>query len=344
MVRLLARIEEFRGAWRATGSLPPERLTTLRRIATIESVGSSTRIEGSALRDDEVESLLRGIGVRRFATRDEQEVAGYAEVVDLVIHSHESIPLTENHIRQLHRDLLRHSEKDERHRGTYKSASNDVVAFDGHGQQIGVVFATATPFETPRLMAELLHWTNATLDEPDTHPLVAIGVFTVVFLAIHPFQDGNGRLSRILTTLLLLRSGYTFVPYSSLEAVIERTKTDYYLALRRTQSTLRTPSQDWQPWLEYFLGAMAEQVAQLGQRLTREDRALGVLPPLSEMILQCARERGRITMGEAIRLTAAKRPTLKLHFAKLVERGKLVRHGVGKGTWYAPAVAPAGGA
>jgi Fic family protein len=193
-------------------------------------------------------------------------------------------------------------------------------------------------------MAELLHWTNATLDEPDTHPLVAIGVFTVVFLAIHPFQDGNGRLSRILTTLLLLRSGYTFVPYSSLEAVIERTKTDYYLALRRTQSTLRTSNQDWQPWLEYFLGAIAEQVAQLEQRLTREDRALGVLPPLSEMILQCARERGRITMGEAIRLTAAKRPTLKLHFAKLVERGKLVRHGVGKGTWYAPAVAPAGGA
>ena len=207
MLRLLARIEEFRGTWRATGTLPPHRLNSLRQIATIESIGSSTRIEGSALTDHEVESLLRGVGVRRFATRDEQEVAGYAEAIDLIINSHGSIPLSENHIRQLHRDLLRHSEKDERHRGHYKSASNNVVAFDEHGKQVGVVFETATPFETPRLMSELVEWTNAAIEDPDAHPLVAIGVFAVVFLAIHPFQDGNGRLSRVLTTLLLLRAG-----------------------------------------------------------------------------------------------------------------------------------------
>jgi len=342
MLRLLARIEEFRGAWRATAAIPPHRLTSLRHIATIESVGSSTRIEGSALTDTEVEALLRGIGARRPTTRDEQEVAGYAQVVDLVINAHASIPLGENHIRQLHRDLLRHSEKDERHRGNYKSASNSVVALDTHGRQVGVIFETATPFETPRLMNELIDWTNAALDDPDTHPLVTIGVFTVVFLAIHPFQDGNGRLSRILTTLLLLRTGYSFVPYSSLEAVIERTKSEYYLALRRTQSTLRTPTQDWQPWLEYFLGAMAEQVAQLERRLAREDLLLGTLPSLSEAILQHARERARITIGDMIRLTGAKRPTLKLHLGKLVERGALLRHGTGKGTYYTPTAPPVG--
>lgn len=342
MLRFLARIEEFRGAWRTTGALPPHRLNSLRHIATIESVGSSTRIEGSALTDQEVESLLRGAGVRRFETRDEQEVAGYGEVIDLVTQSHQSIPLSENHIRQLHRDLLRHSGNDERHRGNYKSASNNVVAFDGHGKPIGTIFETAAPFETPRLMAELVAWTNASLDDPDTHPLIAIGVFAVVFLAIHPFQDGNGRLSRLLTTLLLLRAGYSFVPYSSLEAVIERTKAEYYLALRRTQASLRTPPQDWQPWLEYFLGAMTEQIAQLERRLAHEELALGSLAPLSEAILQHARERGRITMGEALRLTNAKRPTLKSHFARLVERGSLVRHGTGKGTWYAPTVGPTG--
>ena len=342
MLRLLARIEEFRGTWRATSTIPLHRLTSLRHIATIESVGSSTRIEGSALSDSEVEALLRGVGIRRFATRDEQEVAGYAEVVDLVINSHQSIPLSENYIRQLHRDLLRHSEKDERHRGNYKSTSNNVVAFDEHGKQVGVVFETAAPFETPRLMHELIDWTNAAFEDPDAHPLVAIGVFTVVFLAIHPFQDGNGRLSRILTTLLLLRAGYSFVPYSSLEAVIERTKADYYLALRRTQASLRSPLQDWQPWLEYFLGAMAEQAAQLERRLAREDLAIGSLPPLSEEILRYAHERGRITIGEAIRLTDAKRPTLKAQLAKLVARGSLVRHGIGKGSWYAPAVGPVG--
>ncbi len=342
MLRLLGRIEEFRGAWRATAAIPPARLTSLRHIATIESVGSSTRIEGSALTDTEVEALLRGIGARRPTTRDEQEVAGYAQVVDLVINAHASIPLDESRIRQLHRDLLRHSEKDERHRGNYKSASNNVVALDAHGRQVGVIFETATPFETPRLMNELIDWTNAALDDPDTHPLVAIGVFTVVFLAIHPFQDGNGRLSRILTTLLLLRTGYTFVPYTSLEAVIERTKSEYYLALRRTQATLRTPSQDWQPWLEYFLGAMAEQVAQLERRLAREDLLLGALPSLSEAILQHAREYGHITIGDMIRLTGAKRPTLKLHLGKLVERGALLRHGTGKGTYYTPTAPPVG--
>lgn len=338
MLRLLARIEEFRGAWRATSALPPHRLSSLQRIATIESVGSSTRIEGSALSDAEVESLLRGAAVRPFTTRDEQEVAGYATVVELVTQAHPSIPLSENHILQLHRDLLRHSAKDERHRGLYKSASNHVAAIDPYGRPIGIVFETAAPHETPRLMGELVAWTNAALADPDTHPLVAIGVFTVVFLAIHPFQDGNGRLSRILTTLLLLRAGYSFVPFSSLEAVIERSKAEYYVALHRTQASLRSPSQDWQPWMEYFLGAIAEQVAQLERRLAREAVVLGSLPPLSETVLRHAREAGRITMGEAIRLTGAKRPTLKAHFAKLVDRGSLVRHGIGKGSWYAPTV------
>ncbi len=334
MLRLLSRIESFNGAWQATTSIPPQRLTPLRHIATIESVGSSTRIEGSLLTDSEVERLLRGIGVQRFSTRDEQEVAGYAEVVDLVITSHQSIPLSENHIRQLHRDLLRHSEKDERHRGNYKSASNNVVAFDAQGKQVGVVFETATPFETPRLMSELVSWVNATLKDPDSHPLTVVGVFTVVFLAIHPFQDGNGRLSRILTTLLLLRSGYTFVPFSSLEAVIERTKTEYYLALRRTQATLRTPAQDWQPWLEYFFGAMAEQVAQLERRLAQMDQAAPPLPPLSSAIVEYVRMHGRVTMAEAIRVTGAKRTTLKQHMKRLVDRGVLAHHGTGKGSWY----------
>lgn len=334
MLRLLARIETFSGAWRATPVAPAPYLTSLRHIATIESVGSSTRIEGSRLEDGEVERLLRDMGARHFSTRDEQEVAGYAEVVDLIVSSHQSIPLTENHVRQLHRDLLRHSEKDERHRGNYKTAPNNVVAFDADGKQVGVVFETATPFETPRLMAELIRWTTRERDNPDSHPLVTIGVFAVVFLAIHPFQDGNGRLSRLLTTLLLLRSGYTFVPFSSMEAVIERTKTDYYLALRRTQSTLRTPAQDWQPWLEYFFGAMAEQVAQLERRLAREHRAAPPLPPLSSAVVDFARVHGRVTMAGAIRLTGAKRSTLKLHLKRLVDLRVLTRHGIGKGSWY----------
>ena len=203
----IAEIDEFKGAWRALGTLAPERLNSLRRVATIESIGSSTRIEGSKLSDRDVERLLANLEINSFSTRDEQEVAGYAEVMELVFRAWPDIHFTENHIRQLHRDLLAYSDKDERHRGSYKTTSNSVAAFDVDGRQIGIVFETATPFDTPRLMAELVAWLKDAREAGRLHPLLVIGVFVVVFLAIHPFQDGNGRLSRILTTLLLLQAG-----------------------------------------------------------------------------------------------------------------------------------------
>ena len=157
-------------------------------MATIESVGSSTRIEGSKLSDRQVESLLANLSIRAFTSRDEQEVAGYAETMEQVFQSWEHIPLTENHIRQLHRDLLRHSDKDERHRGQYKNTPNSVAAFDAHGQQIGIVFETAPPFDTPRLMQELVDWTNAELNAEAFHPLLVIGIFIVSFWLFIPFR------------------------------------------------------------------------------------------------------------------------------------------------------------
>ena len=168
ILSLIARIEEFKGAWRALGTLAPDRLSALRRVATIESIGSSTRIEGSKLTDREVERLLANLEIKRFSSRDEQEVAGYAEVMETVFHAWADIPVTENHIKQLHRDLLRYSEKDERHRGEYKKVSNSVAAFDEEGKQIGIVFDTATPFDTPRLMAELVAWFNEERAAPGT--------------------------------------------------------------------------------------------------------------------------------------------------------------------------------
>ena len=156
VLSLIARIEEFKGAWRTFGTLAPDRLSVLRRVATIESIGSSTRIEGSTLSDREVERLLSNVQIMTFATRDEQEVGGYAELMDLVFSSWQDIPFTENHIRQLHQILLRYSEKDSWHRGHYKTTANSVAAFDEHGAQIGVIFQTASPFDTPRLMTELV--------------------------------------------------------------------------------------------------------------------------------------------------------------------------------------------
>ena len=234
LLALLSEIDEFKGAWRALGTLAPDRLKALRRIATIESIGSSTRIEGNKLSDREVEHLLGKLEIKKFETRDEQEVAGYAEAMETIFQAWQDIPITENHIKQLHRDLLHYSEKDERHRGEYKTLRNDVGAFDADGKMIGIVFETATPFDTPRRMTELVTWLRDARELKRIHPLLMIAVFVVVFLEIHPFQDGNGRLSRVLTTLLLLQAGYAYVPYSSLESVIENSKEGYYLALRQT--------------------------------------------------------------------------------------------------------------
>jgi Fic family protein len=334
ILALIARIDEFKGAWRALGTLAPDRLSALRHVATIESIGSSTRIEGSKLSDREVERLLSNLQIKAFTTRDEQEVAGYAEVMELAFSSWQDITLTENHIKQLHRDLLVYSEKDAWHRGNYKTASNSVVAFDEKGIQIGVVFATATPFDTPRLMTELVTWLQDERSASRLHPLLLIGLWVVVFLEIHPFQDGNGRLSRVLTTLLLLQAGYAYVPYSSLESVIEHNKEAYYLALRQSQGTIRTDAPNWQPWLVFFLRALAEQVTRLNKKVEREKLVLAALPELSLQIVEFAREHGRITMGDAIKLTGGNRNTLKQHFRALVERGYLNRQGSGRGVWY----------
>lgn len=334
ILRLVAGIDEFKGAWRALGTLAPDRLSALLRVATIESIGSSTRIEGSRLSDREVERLLSNLQIQKFSTRDEQEVAGYAKAMELVFSSWQDIALTENHIKQLHRDLLVHSEKDAWHRGSYKTSTNSVVAFDENGKQLGVVFETATPFDTPRLMTELVTWFVEARGSGHVHPLLLIGIWAVVFLEIHPFQDGNGRLSRVLTTLLLLQSGYAYVPYSSLESVVEQSKEAYYLALRQTQGTIRTEAPNWQPWLLFFLRALAEQVRRLNRKIEREQLVLATLPELSLQIVEFAREHGRVTMGDAIRLTGGSRNTLKQHFRALVERGHLDQQGGGRGVWY----------
>jgi Fic family protein len=334
LLALLSEIDEFKGAWRALGTIAPERLNALRRVATIESIGSSTRIEGSKLTDREVERLPRNLEIKRFGTRDEQEVAGYAEVMETVFRAWSDIPVTENYIKQLHSDLLQYSDKDERHRGGYKTLRNDVGAFDADGRMIGIVLETATPFDTPRRMTELLAWLEQARDLRRLHPLLIVSLFIVVFLAIHPFQDGNGRLSRILTTLLLLQAGYVYVPYSSLECVFENSKEAYYLALRQTQTTIRADAPNWQPWLLFFMRALQQQKRRLVVKVERENNALAALPELDVKILDYVRDQGRVTTRDMVREFGASPNTLKVTFTSQVEKGLLVRHGAGRSTWY----------
>lgn len=335
LLKLIAEIDEFKGKWEALKNMSPERLRQLRKVATIESVGSSTRIEGAKLTDTQVETLLSNLSATSFKTRDEQEVAGYAEAMDMVFHAYEDMAITENHIFQLHQTLLRHSSKDERHRGEYKKHINHVVAVDEHGKEIGVVFETTTPFDTPREMEELVRWVNKAMIESSLHPLLIIAIFVVVFLAIHPFQDGNGRLSRILTTLMLLRAGYQYVPYASLESVVEDNKDLYYKALRRTQTTLKADNPDWEPWLVFFIRCLKKQKNNLSIKVENEKFGSDTsLPALSVQVLELLRKHERLNIAEMVGHTGANQNTLKVRLRELVQAGRIQRYGKGRATWY----------
>lgn len=334
ILRLVAEIDEFKGRWEALQTLSPERLRALRHVATIESIGSSTRIEGVKLTDQQIATLLANLQRHAFKSRDEQEVAGYAAAMDLLFQSWEELTLTENHLKQLHAVLLKFSTKDEYHRGQYKRTPNHVVAYDQQGKEIGVIFETTPPFQTPLEMQQLVEWTNQAFAEKLLHPLLILAVFVVRFLAIHPFQDGNGRLSRILTTLLLLRSGYAYVPYASLESVIEENKDLYYAALRKTQGTLKQAQPDWEAWLLFFLRCLKKQKDHLAAKLQRERILARALPPLSLTILKLLREHERLTISELERLTEANRNTLKVRLRELRQAGQIAKHGQGRASCY----------
>ncbi len=335
IIRLIAEIDEFKGYWKGMQALSRDSLATYRVLATIESIGSSTRIEGARLSDREVSSLLKGIDIRSFRTRDEQEVAGYAKALELIQEQFDAIELTENNIKYLQKVLLQFSEKDQWHLGEYKKHPNHVAMFDAEGNEIGVIFETASPIQTPLLMTSLVERTQRFLADDDRHPLLAVADFVVCFLAIHPFQDGNGRLSRVLTNLLLLRGGYEFVRYSSHERIVEANKDKYYATLRQTQTEHLNEDEISAGWAEFFLEMLRKQKDELLIRIEREKKARP-LPELSAKILDLAREHGRVSVAFLTNALGANRNTIKKHLQRLVAKQKLVRRGKGRGTFYSP--------
>jgi len=334
ILAILTEIDDFKTRWRFMGNLSPQRLGSLKKIASIESIASSNRIEGNKLTDKEVEAMLSNLDRTSFKTRDEQEVAGYAKLMDTVFENFDTIPLNENYIKQFHKMLLQFTEKDERHRGEYKKLSNSVAAFDHDGKEVGIVFETAAPFDTPRLMRELVEWTSANLNEKYYHPLLVIALFVVVFLAIHPFQDGNGRLSRVLTMFLLLKAGYSYVPYSSMESIIEDNKEGYYRALRQTQNTLKEHP-DYEPWIIFFLRTLQKQKIRIESKIEGLKGELPLsLPRVSADIMSLFDVHARLTAVEIQNLTQANIKTVKKHIKELVDQGLLQKHGTTKGAWY----------
>ena len=330
MLNIITEVDEFKGSWNASEQ-QPDKYKHLKKIATIESIGSSNRIEGNTLTDKQVETVLANLKRQSFATRDEQEVAGYADLMENIFDNYEVIPFNENYIKQRHKILLSYSDKDVRHRGEYKTLPNSVAAFDADGKEIGIIFETATPFETPQLMRELVQETREQLEDKFIHPLIMIGLFVVHFLAIHPFQDGNGRMSRALTTLLLLKNGYLYVPYSSMESIIEENKASYYKALRNSQKTFKTDDVNYDYWLNFFLRTVQKQVVRLKQKMNQatttltltETKIMGLFDEQNQWVISA--------MVEALNMNIA---TIKKAVGELVKKGYLQKNGTTRGAWY----------
>ena len=327
-VTLLEEIAGFRGRWVKLRELEPERLAALRRVATIESVASSTRIEGAVVSDDEVEKIVSGLTIDSFRTRDEAEVRGYAELLTLIFENVDSLRLTENHIKQMHSILLEHVPKDASHRGEYKRVPNDVTATWPDGTT-RVIFRPASPADTILMMPRLVEETQAALQAGEISTVAVIADFVLCFLAIHPFRDGNGRLSRALTTMLLLQEGHEYVPFGSLERVIEDNKTTYYAELRRSQSAIRRDASNYDPWLSFFCRALIAQQRGIASRVSHA-RTAAVLPAALRKLLDYVSAHGRATTAEIVATTGESDRTVRARFAQLVDRGLLVAEGASR--------------
>jgi len=265
ILKLISYIDSFKGKWNIVEQKENVYLKELRKIAAIESIGSSTRIEGAQLTNEEIKELLENVEITKLKTRDQQEVVGYYDVLEIICESFSDISISKNYIQQLHQRLLKYSTKDDRHRGNYKNLSNKVVANYPNGTQ-KVIFKTTEPHLVENEMTDLIDWTNQQLQLDEIHPLVIIGLFIYEFLSIHPFQDGNGRLSRLLTNLLLLKNDYQFMQYISFENLIEQRKKAYYEALMDGQKNRYTESESINSWIIFFLTSLETLIQRLEQK------------------------------------------------------------------------------
>lgn len=329
----IAQIDELKGQWTGGVHLSPQVLARLKQSVLITSTGASTRIEGAHLSDEDVEKLMRGISVQKFRDRDKQEVRGYYETLQNVFEAWKGIRFSEGAIKHLHKELLKYVEKDIRHRGEYKKTENKVHMVDASGKSVAVLFDTTPAYLTPKEMQELVEWTREALEKSKIHSLLVIANFLVEFLMIHPFQDGNGRLSRILTNLLLLKQGYLYMPYVSHEKLVEDNKMDYYMALRKSQKTLKTNQEDIVAWLDFFLSMILEQSKRAVALLSKE-AIEKLFSPKQLLVLEYFQQTDEVTPAELSAKLKIARPTVNQILTRLLQFKKIERIGLGRSTRY----------
>lgn len=334
ILKTIGFIDGFRGKWNQIGGKESRYLNELRQIATIESIGSSTRIEGSKMSNEEVEDFVNAIKITAFKSRDEQEVFGYYDTLNLILDSFESIEISENHIHQLHKTLLNKSKKDDRHRGKYKTLSNKVVANYPDGSQ-QIIFNTTEVHLVESEMRTIIEWTNNAIQNEEVHPLIAIATFIYEFLSIHPYQDGNGRLSRLLTTLLLLKSDYDFVQFASVEYEIEKQKKAYYKALMAGQKNRYSKKEKIDKWVLFFLTILKRTIEKLESNYQYIKDKKSYLNQRQKIALDYIKKNEPIKISDLTNSLSEFTPyILKKDMKYLVDEGLVKQIGKGRATTY----------
>lgn len=334
ILKQIGTIEYFNGRWISVEKEEDQPLTELCYLATVESIGSSTRIEGVAMTNKEIDDLLKNLKIQKFSNRDEQDVAGYYETLDIVLDNYDVMPLSESTIKQLHSLLLKYSTKDKKHKGAYKTHPNKVVATYPTGEQ-RTIFNTTSPLLTPIQMEQAVKWTNASLKKKEIHPIISVATFIYEFLSIHPFSDGNGRLSRLLTTYLLLRCGYYYVQYVSFENQIEKHKKKYYASLRTAQENRGTKEENIQEWVLFFLDCMVTMTEVLEKKYQQLKDIDIYLNQRQQNILKLVKQAKQVKLADLIiKFNTVSESTLKKDLQILVTQKKLDKKGKLKGTTY----------
>ena len=333
IVSKLTQIDQLQGQWIAGAKLSPQVLGRLKRSVLVTSTGASTRIEGVKLSDEDIEKMMRGVSIQKFTNRDKQEVKGYYELLENVFNSWKTLRFNESTIKHFHNELLKYADKDKRHKGDYKKQENKVHIVNEAGESVGILFDATAAYLTPKEMQELIEWTNNALTEKKYHTLLIIANFLVEFLKIHPFQDGNGRLSRILTNLLLLKEGYEYIPYVSHEKLVEDNKPEYYIALRKSQKTIGSKKENITPWLEFFLTIFLQQ-SRMAVGLLSKENIEKLLSKKQLAVWNYLQQTDEASTGDIIKNTKIARPTAKQALEVLLRLKKIERVGLGRGARY----------
>ena len=328
LINAISEIDRFDSEWTAIERREGQNLKQLKTIATIRSVGASNRIEGNRMTDEEIDVLLKNIDITKLTDRDSQEVVGYFDTLDLIAENYENISITENNIKTLHNTLMKYSDKDKWHKGNFKQHTNAVEATFGDGTQQIIFRTTEAGFATEDAMQQLVENHNS---EKEVHNLVKIAAFVYEFLSIHPFQDGNGRLSRLLSTLLLLKNGYKWIQYVSFEHEIESRKSEYYRALRACQA--QRPDEEITVWIAFFFSSLRNIQNQLMLKLKQSGKDTQ-LSPREKSILTLIQNYSGIKSSEIATKLNIPIPTVKRILTGLKDKNLIETYGAGRSITY----------